>query len=97
MIKFNTTLEDSLFVDKIADRAGALLSNQDMSPSVYPRLDMLVDLTACNANGCPLDFQKLLDFPDFDFIHDIFGIRNNLNRSTGKLEDCFVPRCARRS
>jgi hypothetical protein len=57
-----------------------------------------MDLTACHANGCPLDLQALLDAADinqFDFTHDILGIRQHLDRQTGKLKDCFVPRYAK--
>ena len=42
-----------------------------------------------------LDLQKLLDAPDGDFGHDVFGIRRHINRQTGELENCFLPRCAR--
>lgn len=54
-----------------------------------------MDLEATNCNGCPLNFQKLLDFPDFDFNHDIAGIRRHIDRSTGRLGDCFSPRCSK--
>ena len=53
-----------------------------------------MDITACHLNGCKLDFDKLMDFDDFSFIHDVVGIQNNINRITGKLDNCFVPRCA---
>jgi hypothetical protein len=43
----------------------------------------------------PLDFEKLFGFPDFDFAHDIYGIMNRVDRTTGKLTDCFLPRCAK--
>jgi hypothetical protein len=55
-----------------------------------------MDLEAVNSNGCPLDFQSLLDFPNFDFGHDIYGIGKHIDRTTGKLQDCFLPRCAKR-
>ena len=54
----------------------------------------MMDLCACHANGTPLDFQKLLDFPRFDFTHDVFGLVRHMNRETGKLRDHFLPRCA---
>jgi hypothetical protein len=63
----------------------------------YPddRVTLDMDLTACHCNGCPINFQKLLDAPAFDFAHDIYGIRRHINRETGQLENCFVPRCAK--
>jgi len=60
-------------------------------------LSMMMDLTAAHANGCRLDLKKLLEFPEFDFWHDIRGIERHINRETGKLEDCFLPRCFKRS
>jgi hypothetical protein len=67
----------------------------------YPKLDrtsLVMDLTATHANGCPMDFAKLLAAKDFDFYHDMFGIQAHIDRTSGKLKDCFLPRCsARRS
>jgi hypothetical protein len=58
----------------------------------YPLLDASMDLSACHLNGNPLNLQGLLDANDADFDHDISGIRNNLNRINGQLQNCFVPR-----
>ncbi|KKK55056.1 hypothetical protein LCGC14_3078450, partial [marine sediment metagenome] len=41
-----------------------------------------------------LDLARFLEGPDFDFAHDVWGIRNHLNRETGQLENCFLPRYA---
>lgn len=56
------------------------------------KLEVQMDLTACHCNGCPLDLQRLLEIRDFDFIHDVAGIRNNIDRTTGKLKGFFLPR-----
>lgn len=56
-------------------------------------LDALMDLCAVHA-GCPIDIEKLLSFDDFNFAHDIGGIKKHLNRATGLLENHFLPRCA---
>lgn len=83
-VSFETTQEEDKVIKAIVERAKAT-----------DRLCMTMDLSACNANGCKLDFDKLLSFDDFNFFHDISGISNPLNRSTGKLENCFLPRCAK--
>jgi hypothetical protein len=57
-------------------------------------MDVEMDIQACHVSGCSLNLGRLLDFDDFNFFHDIVGIRNNLNRENGKLENCFLPRCA---
>ncbi|WP_374650297.1 hypothetical protein [Rhizorhabdus sp.] len=59
------------------------------------KIELLMDLVATHASGCPLDFQKLHDFPDFSFMHDILGITQHLDRQTGRLLRFFRPRCAR--
>jgi len=58
------------------------------------RATLQMDLGACHvAEG--LDLQKLLDADTFTLIHDVAGIHLNINRETGKLEDFFLPRCAK--
>lgn len=55
-------------------------------------MTLLMDIDACHCNGNPLRLAELLEADDFNFAHDIFGIMGNINRATGKLENCFVPR-----
>ncbi len=57
-------------------------------------LELEMDLTAAHANGCPLDLEKLAAFDDFNLLHDVLGIRRHIDRTTGQLGDCFLPRCA---
>lgn len=56
-------------------------------------LGLFMDIDVIQREGSQLDLDRLLSFPDEDFAHDIAGIINHLNRITGELEDCFVPRC----
>lgn len=70
---------------EIALRAHRLNAN-------YDGRDAEMDVLAAHLNGCPLELRSLLAAPDVDFAHDIFGIRDHLDRSTGKLQDCFDPR-----
>ncbi|HDZ40046.1 MAG TPA: hypothetical protein ENH62_17540 [Marinobacter sp.] len=87
-ISFETSSEDAALIEQIAARA---LEDQ---VGDTPTLDFMMDITAAHLNGCPLDLVGLLEAPDFDFAHDVFGIQSHLNRSTGKLERCFLPRHA---
>jgi len=73
----------------IADRATAMA---ERAGARYPKIDALMDIDACHSNGCPLKLRELLATNDFNFAHDIFGIRQHINRRTGDLEDCFLPR-----
>lgn len=54
----------------------------------------LMDFTACHLNGMPLQLDALLQARPEDFAHDAFGIARHLDRKTGKLGGCFVPRYA---
>jgi hypothetical protein len=91
MVIFDATKEDIASVGKIIIRATSL----GFLSSKRQREDLQMDLLATHANGCPLDFEKLLRADDFNFSHDIHGIQRHLSRSTGKLGGCFLPRCAK--
>lgn len=82
-------LEELRLIEKIVNRGWG-----KMKRNYRTRLDMIMDLDAANKN-CPLKLQELLDTDDFNFYHDIIGIGRYMNRDTGKLEDCFLPRFAK--
>lgn len=73
--------------------------NRAESMGIAPedKMGVMMDLMAANGeNGnVPLDYVKMLAFSDGSFGHDFNGIYANLNRRTGQLENCFLPRCAR--
>lgn len=89
MLSFKINKSDSELISSIVTRAQQIEKSLDC-------LSLRMDLMACHANGCPMNFQKLLDADDFNFTHDVSGIMRHLNRKTGKLEDCFLPRFATR-
>ncbi len=72
-------------LDRAKQLSGGLAEN---------RLRLALDLAVVN-EIIPLDGEKLLHFPDFDFWHDIAGITRHLDRDRGVLTDFFVPRCAK--
>lgn len=84
-------LEDVDTMAAVTDRAMKLFERSDNPPEY---LDVIMDLTACHLNGMPLDLAKLLAADDLTFAHDVGGIRAHINRRTGKINDCFVPRTA---
>lgn len=95
MINWNTTKEEDAIIFKIAERAEKELYNSEKDNLNYNRMDTVMDLTAVHKNDIELDFEKLLNFDEFNFAHDIYGIETYLNRSIGKLEHCFLPRCSK--
>lgn len=88
MISFKVSKPDCALIDRIAQRA------YDSKPDVQSHMEWSMDITACHANGCPLRLAELLKADDLDFVHDVFGIRRHIDRKTGKLGDCFLPRFA---
>ena len=91
MVSFKTSTEDFRLIEQIVDRAHAraLKAGHDAKKHT-----LLMDVTTCHANGCPLRLADLLAADDFNLIHDVFGIARHIDRSTGRLGDCFVPRFA---
>lgn len=89
-ISFTITKADSALATKIVERADAIAVRMGREP--IPQL--IMDIVACHANGTPLDLQRLLDAPEFDFVHDVWGIHKHIDRTTGELGDCFLPRTA---
>jgi len=85
-INWEATKEDAEIIHKVA-----LRSIRDY-PTQRPLLDIEMDITATHLNGNPLRLGALLNADRFNFAHDIFGIFANLNRRTGEIENCFVPR-----
>lgn len=93
MIKFDLTVEETIIVGRIADRAldEVFYDHQEMG---VDKLEVMMDITATHCNGCRLKLDELSRTDKFNFAHDIAGIYRHLNRKTGKLEDCFLPRFA---
>lgn len=94
MIQFNATSKEMMLISLIVDRAMKIKALQGRE-----RMDLMMDLDATHSNGCPLDFQKLLDADDFNFMHDMSGISNCLDRdddspTAGQMLNLFRPRCA---
>lgn len=56
--------------------------------------ECVMDLSATHANGCALKLRDMLNGRREDLMHDAFGIGAHIDRSTGKLGGCFLPRYA---
>lgn len=90
MLKFTATRPQMVLIKRIAERVF-----KEMPDYPDDLQTVMMDLDAAHSNGCPLNFPLLLNAPRMDFAHDVYGIRRHIDRETGKLLDCFVPRCAR--
>ena len=85
--------DDIRTISKIAARAVEIARKQGAD---YSQTTAMIDLEKCHAQ-MPLDLDALLAADNFNFTHDVFGIANHIDRETGIVGDCFVPRYARRA
>lgn len=88
-INWNASKEDRATIRAIAERAAELAKTAGFT---YSRQSAELDLIAVHLNGCRLDLAGLLAADEGNFGHDILGIRQHLDRSTGKLAEFFDPR-----
>lgn len=86
MIKWEDITEDEdMLISEIVKRAKSL------SIPMSSRINLMMDISAAHLD-IPLDLKRLLASDNFNFQHDVVGIMHNMNRDTGKLENCFLPR-----
>ena len=88
-IVFNVSKKDAAIISAIAVRA---VKSAKEAGWRYDQRDAEMDITACHRNGTPICLADLLAADDFNFSHDVLGIRRNLDRRTGKLLNHFHPR-----
>ena len=84
--KMKKEREEVKIIAKIVERADNLNLLQD------DRISLMMDLDVANKQF-NLQLTKLLKTDDFNFMHDIIGIQNNIDRTTKKINH-FVPRFA---
>lgn len=85
-ISFSVTKAEAVLIGKIVARA------KSHTRQPFDSMSRSMDITACHANAFPLRLQEFLDADNFNFSHDFWGIVDHLDRTTGELRDCFVPR-----
>jgi len=88
-VSFTCSEIDRTTIRAIARRARDLLLSLGVDRDA---IDIDMDLVATHCNGNPLRLADLRAADDFNLMHDISGIARHLNRETGKLENCFLPR-----
>ncbi len=98
MVKFDISGEDRVLVRLISHRVVDALISQGITKVSWREfnLETRMDLTAVHANGCPMDFDRLLNTDKTTLLHDVGGIARHIDRDTGKLTGNFRPRTARK-
>ena len=107
-MKWKCTKEETELAIQIARRTVALatrlhphLSEEGSTSTFYDhsrcntdafiQMTIAMDIEAVHSSN-PLRLKDLLEADDTDFAHDVYGIGRNINRTTGELENCFLPR-----
>jgi hypothetical protein len=93
IINWTCTPEERTQIDAITGRAVRLAN--ELGVDLGKPINLMMDITACHLNGCPLDFAQIIAAEDQEFAHDVFGIMRHIDRGTGTLRDCFTPRFAK--
>lgn len=89
MIDWDTirhTKEEYRAIARIASRAQHFGIERD-------RLSLIMDLELAHS-VCPMDLDRLHNAKEGDFLHDVCGIIQHLDRDNGELLHCFCPRFA---
>jgi hypothetical protein len=86
-----TDKREAKLLTEIVDRAEKL-ARRFNQPTV--RAAIAIDLVMAHRMQ-PLDLELLLAAADGNFAHDVFGIMRHIDRNSGVMRDCFVPRFAR--
>ncbi len=87
------SLQDYKLAKKIVKRASDEMNSRGVGIGL-DEFSLQMDIIATHINGCKLKLKELLAADTGNFLHDVCGIIRHLDRTTGKLIDCFVPRYA---
>lgn len=97
-VSFETTEVENKAIRKITKRVARIRRDAVKAKLLPESFDdvttIVMDVVAAHCNGCPLKLEDLLDASDFNFIHDVFGINEHMDRKTGRLLHHFLPRFA---
>lgn len=88
-LNWKATKQDYQLIDAIVQRGEGVARRHNLE---YNARDALMDITAAHCNGNPLRLTDLLAADEFNFAHDVWGIMRHIDRETGRLGDCFLPR-----
>jgi len=92
-VSFDVSAKDDSLIVALVDFAIEEFS--EMITDTHDKIDFIMDVTACHANGCPLNLQGLIETDVINRHHDLAGIARNIDKATGKLLNNFLPRFAK--
>lgn len=90
------TDEETSIIEAIVGRYRAEAERLKALPKSFKPINLTMDISAAHI-ALPIDLDRLLAADLTTFMHDIGGISRHINRDTGELGGCFVPRTAKRA
>lgn len=81
------TKDERLLAVEITKRA------EEMNLLMFDRLSLIMDIEATH-DEVGLKLSELLNADDENFTHDIVGIQKNIDRTSKKMQNFFLPRYA---
>ena len=81
------TKDEMLLIAEIAKRA------EEKGLLMFDRMSLIMDIQVAHEQF-EMKLDELLKADEIDFVHDIVGIQQNIDRKTKKVENCFLPRYA---
>jgi hypothetical protein len=88
-LNFGVTGDELLLIDKIVHRFAGICKEHGKQLAI---VETMMDITLSHTQNNKLNLFALLLTNDNDFAADVIGIIKNMDRSTGKLTNGFVPR-----
>jgi len=83
-----TSEQDKKLIEEIAERVF------EIDPA-WMIINAMLDL-AVTHRSYPLALAAMIEADVPNLMHDIYGINVNLDHETGELQNCFLPRFARK-
>lgn len=86
--RYNVPGDTLIAVDRCVKRFSDICKDHGKNLAI---VETMMDLINCHVLNYKLNFDALLLTSDNEFAHDMIGIIKNMDRSTGMLQNGFVP------
>ena len=88
LLNWDITPDDMRLIQAIVERGIAMWKAQGIQ---LDPLRAAMDISACHANGCPLELMRFLMSDSTDFVSDFSGIGMHIDNRSGKLVNDYKP------
>lgn len=93
-VSYHCTRAEKDAIHQVVARLVALCALHGRPIGATQQLAIELDITACHCNGRPLNLAMLATLDDAALLLDVTGIREHIDRRTGRLQGDWEPHCA---